>query len=176
MQDGENAEPQAQPELQPVPPPEPSPTDITWQASEYLHHEKDYTWTLLLVAITAFLAVAAYYLLENWLSAAVIVLASVALGIYAHRKPETLTYTLTNDGLHIADKFYAYDQFRSFSLIDEGSIKSILLEPLRRFMPPLSIYFDPQDEERITQRLSGSLPLKQRQLDYIDRLFKKLRF
>jgi len=149
---------------------------VSWEASEYLHHDKDYMWMVLLIAVTAFLSAAAYFLLKDLFSVAVIVLLAIAVGIYAYRKPKTLSYQISDDGLHISGRLYPYEQFQSFSIVDEGAVHSIYFEPLKRFMPPISIYYDQENEAHIQEVLSANLPFRQRQLDFTDRLFKRLRF
>ena len=151
-------------------------TAVSWEASEYLHHDKDYVWTLLLVAITSFLAALTYFLIEDMFSILVIILMAVAIGIFGHRKPRTLTYQIGQAGVVVSGKVYEYDKFKSFSIIDEGAIKSIMLEPIKRFMPTMSIYYAQADEDRISEVLSSYLPYREKQLEPIDRLFKKLRF
>jgi len=149
---------------------------VSWEASEYLHHEKDFVWMTLLIAVTFFLAVVTYFLIEDVFSVAVIVLMAVAMAVYGYRKPRTLTYQINSEGVIVSGRLYEYDKFRSFSIIDEGAVKSILLEPLKRFMPPMSIYYAPDDEDKISEVLSAYLPYRKRELAFVDRLFKKLRF
>jgi hypothetical protein len=48
--------------------------------------------------------------------------------------------------------------------------------PLKRFMPPLSLYMDPADEEKIVDVLADYLPVEQREQDPIDKLMRRLRF
>jgi hypothetical protein len=43
-------------------------------------------------------------------------------------------------------------------------------------MPPISAYFAPKDEERITKILGNYLPYEERKLDNVERLSRRLRF
>ena len=151
-------------------------SSISWDASEYLHHDKDAGWAMVLVSVAVLLSVASYLVLKDVFSVIVIVLMMTAVGVYGFRKPRTLNYHVSEQGLAIGERQYTYDNFRSFSVVDEGSVKSILFEPLKRFMPAISIYFEAKDEEKIKEVLSAYLPYKQRNLDLVDRVFQKLRF
>jgi hypothetical protein len=58
----------------------------------------------------------------------------------------------------------------------EGAFSSIVLVPLKRFSPLTSIYYAPQDEERITAMLAAHLPYEERKHDPIDKLMQRIRF
>jgi len=151
-------------------------TSVSWEASEYLQHDKDYLWLLMLIVVTALLSSLSYYLLSDVFSVAIIVLVAFTLAIYAYRKPRTLSYQINDEGLRVAERLYGYDQFSSFSIIDEGAVRSIYFEPIKRFMPPITIYYDQTNEEHVREVLANYLPYRERKLDLVDRLFKKLRF
>ena len=151
-------------------------SSISWEAAEYIHHEKDFTWTLLLVAGAMFFAALTFFILKDVFSVIVISMMALAVGFYGHRKPKNMTYQIGERGILIAGKVFHFDSFKSFSVLNEGSVKSIQLESMKRFVPPLSLYFPPEDEEKITDFLSNFLPYKKTQLDSVDKLFKKLRF
>jgi hypothetical protein len=78
--------------------------------------------------------------------------------------------------LRIRQKIYPYAMFKSFTVVDEGAFSSVLLLPLRRFMPALAIYYDPEDETKILNMLSQHLPLDQTHNDPIDRFMRRIRF
>ena len=99
-----------------------------------------------------------------------------AFGAFAARKPQELKYRLDNSALHVGDRSYLYSQFKSFTVIEEGLIHSIMLMPLQRFMPPLSVYYAPEDEDKISEALSSYLPYEDRKQDFIDKLMRKVRF
>lgn len=149
---------------------------VQWSASEYVEHEKDSMWYLLLFAggitLTAFI----YLVTRDILASSVVLLAVISIGIFAKRKPETKNYSVDDKGLQIGDKKYNYSQFRSFSVVEEGAIDSIWLKPLKRFAPAVIIYFAPEDEEKIIEVLSNFLPHEDRKLDPIDRFSKRVRF
>ena len=63
-----------------------------------------------------------------------------------------------------------------FLVIQEGGVESIWFTPLKRFMPMVSIYFDPEDGDKIADILSEFLPFENRELDPVDRLMHRIRF
>jgi hypothetical protein len=181
-QDQQSEEPASQwqfrdegsPESQPTVPERLDPVD--WTASEYIAHEKGLSWYVLLgLAIVAFAAIV-YGVTGELISSVVIVVMGIAFGAFAARQPQELNYSLDNDALHVGGRSYGYSQFKSFTIVDEGPIHSIMLMPLQRFMPPLSVYYAPEDEDKIANALSSYLPYEDRKQDVVDRIMRKVRF
>jgi hypothetical protein len=149
---------------------------VTWTASEYIAHEKAGNWYVLLALAVFVLAAVVYFLTKEVVSTVVIIIMGLAFGTFAARKPQELTYVLDNTALTVGNKAYPYSQFKSFTVLEEGAIHSIMLMPLQRFMPPLSVYYDPKDENKIAEALSSYLPYEDRKQDAVDRLMRKVRF
>lgn len=149
---------------------------ITWTASEYIAHHKTATWYVTLVIIAVAAAGLAYFATKDWITGVSIILIALVFGLSAARKPRVLEYRLDNRGLKIAQKSYSYGIFRSFAVIDEGAFSSIVFMPLKRFMPMVTIYYAPEDENRIVQIIADHLPIEQRKHDAIDALLHKIRF
>ena len=149
---------------------------VTWAASEYIEHERNARWYILLAIITAGLAAAIYFLTKDIFATTIIAIVGIIVGVFAGRKPRQMKYELSSSGLRIGEKSYPYSLFRTFSIIKDGAINSINLTPIKRFMPPISAYFAQKDEERITKMLGNYLPYEERKLDSIDRLSRRLRF
>jgi hypothetical protein len=150
--------------------------EIVWSASEFVSHQKGASWYLLLALTAVALALVVYLLTRDTVSVIIIILVALILGIAAVRKPRVLNYQLNGAGLTIGQKFYAYHEFKSFAVMEEGAFSSITFVPLRRFMPPISIYYDPEDEMRIIEALSEYLPMEHRTRDAVDSLIKHIRF
>lgn len=149
---------------------------VIWTASEYISHEKNASWYLVLGVAVVLAAAATYLLTQELVSSVVIVIMGAAFGAFAARKPQELSYVLDNTALRVGPRAYPYAQFKSFTVLEEGPIHSIMLMPLQRFMPPLSIYYDPSDEDKIAEALSSYLPYEDRKQDMVDRLMRKVRF
>src|SRR5579862_2092888 len=147
----------------------------SWEALEYIDHPHGAGWYLALVLITAALAAAAYLTLKDRVATGTIVVVGIIVGIFASQKPHRAKYEISPAGLSVNGKLYGLGNYKSFAVIREDSLSSIYLFPLRRFMPPLSAYFEPKDEARITALLGDYLPYEDRELDAIDRLSRRLR-
>src|SRR5690606_26783783 len=106
-------------------------SEITWTASEYVEHEKDAIWYLIMSGVSLVAVGAVFLVTRDWLTVATIALAILVIGIYAGRKPLNKDYSIGESGLKVGDKVYHFGQFRSFSLVDEGAINSIWLRPLK---------------------------------------------
>lgn len=156
--------------------PQSSHETVEWTASEYVAHEKSPGWYLLLSLAVLGFAAAVYFITDELVSSIVIIIMGIAFGAFAARQPQELHYTLDNTALHVGNRSYGYGQFKSFTIVDEGPIHSIMLTPLQRFMPPLSVYFAPEDEDKIADALSSYLPYEERRQDIVDRIMRKVRF
>lgn len=157
-------------------PPTGSTGAISWTASEFVAHQKSGGWYGLLAAGAFVVAVLIWLLTKDIVSAIVILVAALALGIFGARQPRELEYRLDDHGLTIGHKQFAYGNFRSFAVMREGAFSSIVFMPLKRFAPLTTIYYDPNDEAKIVDLLSDRLPLEERQHDPIDRLMWRIRF
>ncbi len=162
----------------PAPPPQPNPDDaamVKWEASEYVHHTKGALWLLGHIGVMLVFATIAF-ITQAWTFLILVIVMGVALGIIAFRPPNTLRYSLTSQGLQIDSKFYGFDGFRSFGIISEGALYSIMLIPSKRFLPAVSIYFEERDGEKIVDILASQLPMEHIELDAFDKLMRYLRF
>ena len=149
---------------------------ISWTASEFIEHDKGFGWFALLGVGAALMMLVTYLLTRDVVSTIIMLVVTICFGTFAVRKPRTLPYRLDDTGLHIDKRTYHYSQFKSFSLVQDGGIRSIQLTPLKRMLPPLNIYMDPTDEDRIVDALADYLPLEPHQPEMIDRLMRRLRF
>lgn len=153
-----------------------APQDVEWTASEFVAHNKGMGWYALLALGAILLAAVIYLFTRDIVSAGIILFVALLLGVAAGKKPRILHYQVNDSGLVIGQKFYPYAEFKSFAVMEEGAFSSIMFLPLKRFMPPISIYYDPEDEERIVDVLSYYLPLENRQHDAFDRMIRRIRF
>lgn len=149
---------------------------ITWTASEYIDHSRGSGWYLALIAGTIALAALVYFITKDYFATGVIAVMGVIVGVFSRQKPKQVAYELSSSGLKAGEKTYPLSLFKSFALIREGALSSVNLIPIKRFMPPLSIYFAPGDEQKIVDLLGSHLPLEESGLDAIERLARRLRF
>ncbi|MEK7059344.1 MAG: hypothetical protein AAB971_01155 [Patescibacteria group bacterium] len=165
---------------EPVPTPESNSaapvSEITWQASEFVHHDKSPSWYIALMIGSGLVAALIFWLTRDIVSVAVVIVGAALLATYGSRKPRQLDYKLDAQGVQIGQKYRVYNEFRSFSVAPEGAFSSIVFMPLKRFASITTIYFAPEDEEKIVNILSGQLPFEPYQPDAVDKLMKSIRF
>lgn len=152
------------------------PTAVEWTASEFIAHDKSAAWYLGLAAVAAILSFVIYMITKDYISVAVVIVAALLMGVYGARQPRQLQYKLDLRGVTIGGKFYPYADFRSFSVVPEGAFASIVFMPLKRFGPPVTIYFAPDDQQKIMAILGRELPFEEPRRDVIDTLLRKIRF
>lgn len=149
---------------------------IEWQASEYITREKNTLWFVLLGVVAVVLAALALFLIKDITFAILIVVMAVAVGLFARRPARDLSYRLSYDGLTINGKFFAFQDYRAFGVVQEGALYSITLLPRKRFAPGVNVYFPPDQGEQIVDMFGAVLPMEHIKQDFIDRLSEKLHF
>ncbi|MEO5498918.1 MAG: hypothetical protein ABIR46_00270 [Candidatus Saccharimonadales bacterium] len=149
---------------------------ITWQASEFVHHEKSGIWFLALLGVATVLLLVDIFLIRSWTFGALIVVMAVSAVVVARRPPRTLTYTLTPQGIRIDDKSFTFHDFKAFGVVQEGAFYSLRLVPNKRFMPMVSVFFPTELGEQIVDSIGLALPMEHIELDVIDKLVEKIRF
>ncbi len=154
---------------------EPQAPAFTWQASEYLHHDKTPMWYMVLGGITLALVVG-MVVFKQWFSIPVIVVMAAALAVYGAKKPRTLNYAVDNHGITIEGKFHPFTNFRSFAVIQDVAWHMIDLEPTQRLMPRLTVLFDSDDFQPVVSQLAAQLPEVDRAPDWTERLARYLKF
>lgn len=148
---------------------------ITWEASEYIHHQKSTIWFVSFGAIVLVLLGFAVWL-QAWTFVALIIVMAIAMLVFAVRSPRSLRYTLTAQGLQIDQRFYSYNDFKAFGILHDGGLLSVMLMPTKRFMPAITVYFAQEDGEKIVDMLGSRLPIEHYEQDPIDKFMRHLRF
>lgn len=149
---------------------------ITWTASEFIEHKKNGNWYLVLVCATVVIAGIIWLLTKDKITTATIVIVAIMIGLIGSKKPRELEYRVDNEGLHIAGRQFPFNEFRSFSVVRQGSTSGLVLLPLKRFSLLTTAYFDPSDEQKILDILSLYLPMEEGRRDIIDEIMWKLHF
>lgn len=147
---------------------------VNWEASESISHERDGLWFIGLIATVAILVIISVWL-QLWTFTALIIVMAIALAVYLRRAPRTLRYSLSYNGLHVDQQFHGFDEFRSFGILQEGDLFSVMLMPTKRFGQSLTIYFSEGEGEKIVDILGSYLPMEDLHLDLMDGILRRLR-
>lgn len=159
-----------------VPAPKPSQGTVTWSASEFIEHEKSAGWYLVFVLVVVAILGVVFLLTRDFISISLLGVLAVTFGVFASRKPRVLNYKLDSKGITIGQKFYPISLFRSFAVLEEGPFRSVNLLPLKRFMPPISLYYAPDDEQDVLSTFASLLPQEVKEPDALDRFMHRIRF
>jgi hypothetical protein len=153
----------------------PSDEPLRWQATEYIHHEKDVLWFVVFAAIVIALMAVSILVIQSLSFSILIPVMAAALIVYTRRPPRLIDYTLSGQGLFVNDQLYSFVDFKGFGVIRDGREFSIILIPTKRFKLGVSIYFPEEAGEAIVDMLGARLPMQEMHLDLFDRIIHKLR-
>lgn len=149
---------------------------VHWSAVEYINNEKGGLWFISFgLIVLALIAIDILFLHAYTFSVLVIVMA-ISVVVFSRRPARTIDYTLSgNQGLYVGERLYHFSEFKSFGLIRDRNQHSLMLIPVKRFSPGVSVYFPKEAGERIVDILGTRLPMENLKLDMIDLIVQKLR-
>lgn len=148
---------------------------LRWQGPEYIEHDRGRRWYIAFVLVTLILMAVAIFLINSWTFAILIPVMAVALFVYTRRPPTIVDYTVSRKGIHVNDRLYSYDEFRSFGVVSHAGAHSVLLVPRKRFHMGVTAYFPEEVGEALVDMLAARLPMQTHTPDTIDKLLAKLR-
>lgn len=149
---------------------------VEWEASESIQYERSRMWYLALIVIAILLAVLAVVLFKLWSFAVLIAVMLFAVLFLSSKSARQLKYRLDSSTFSVQEKQYRLDDFRAFSIVQEGSMYFIKLIPLKRFAPPIDAFFPAEHAEHIIGILSGSIPMEEYKPDLLDKYSSSFRF
>lgn len=148
---------------------------VHWQAMEYIQREKSPVWFIVFGIVFVALMIVAIFVIKSITFDVLVPIMAASLLMYVYRPPRMLDYTLSGKGLFVNDHLYPFVDFKSFGVIKDDDQFSILLVPVKRFKPGVSIYFPEEVGEALVDMLGARLPMQELKLDAVDRLIRKLR-
>lgn len=152
----------------------PQPEVVSWQAIEYLQHDKSPLWYLGFGAVViALIALSVFF--QAWTFLALIIVMAVALVVYSHRPPRMLNYVWSVKGLYINDQLHPAGEFKSFGVVQDHDHHQLMLIPVKRFRPALAVYFPAEIGEQLVDAVGAYLPMQELHLDSFDKIVRKLR-
>jgi hypothetical protein len=151
-----------------------NPNSITWTASEFIDNAKNFGWYFMFVIAALVVCVLVYIFTHSIFSSIVIFVLGITLCFVAGRKPKELDYGLDDQGIVINNIDHPFSEFKSYTLVSEGGIDHIALISVKKFTPNKTIYFEPQDRDRIISLLGEFLPLEPASKDPIGGFMKRI--
>ena len=160
----------------------PSPSDgidltepIAWNAPEGVRVQRGAVWYVLFAIVLAGLMALAILVFQNWTFAILLPIMAVALFVLSNNNPQTINYAISPKGIYIADTLHDFSEFRAFGLLHENDQHSILLLPVKRFSPGLTIYFSEAEGEKIVDMLGARLPMQEIKPDALEKLIRLIK-
>ena len=149
---------------------------IHWSANEYIYREKNRLWFVIFAIVILILIAGDIFFLRSYTFSALVVVMAISVVVFSRRPPRTIDYALSDDhGLYIGEKLYHFSEFKAFGILQEEGYNSIILIPIKRFLPGVSVYFPQEVGEKIVDIFGARLPMETAKLDVIDIIVRKLR-
>lgn len=167
------------PESQDFETPSPDRIDLTepiaWNAPEGVQVQRGKLWYVFFVIVLIGLMALAILVFKNWTFAVLLPIMAVALFVLSNKTPQIINYAISPKGIYIADVLHDFSEFRAFGLIHENNQHSILLLPVKRFSPGLTIYFSETEGERIVDMLGARLPMQEIKPDALEKFIRLIK-
>ena len=149
-------------------------TIVNWEAREFIEYKKNAGWYAGMIAVVAVLCAIAV-LIQLWTFLILVIVAAIALLTYTIRPPRMLHYSLSDKGLSEGNNLYAFEDFKSFGVLNENNHYCIMMVPRNRFGTRVRVYFPEAEGEQIVDVFGAHLPMEPVKLDLLDRLVRFLR-
>lgn len=108
------------------------PITLEWEAPEFVYRKKNMFWYVIAGTVTA-LAALDVYLMDNVLFAAFIVLCGFTLIFLAEKRPRTVSYAITRQGILMNDELRRFYEYQSFWVSERKEGNFLLLSPNKLF-------------------------------------------
>lgn len=152
---------------------------LEWQATDFYYHPKGILWYLATIIIAGLVASVPWLLSgrEDYISSGVIILAFLALIIYAGRKPQERSFALTDTRLSVQDKHFDLFTFSRYWVESFPTHTQITLVGLKRTEMPVTLYIEDQKTAKeVIERLRTLLPESNPSQNPADWLTRKIKF
>ena len=148
---------------------------LSWTTPEFAYHKKGPGWfiALALMAIVFFILA---LIMQNYIFALLILLASFLIYIQALKKPPEIKIAMSEEGITVRETLFPYRELNSFWLFEEPEIRTLNLESKKLLRPRISIPLAQQNPGEIRQILIGFIPEKKQEETLTDMLARKIKF
>lgn len=148
---------------------------LSWDAPEFLEHERDAKWYIGAAVLALGLLGYSLYT-KDWFFAVVVVIIAIVSLRYLKIKPNIKKYGITRVGIYIDERFYPFDQLHSFWVVYQPPLKILNILSTRRYLPQLTIQLEDQDPVMIKNILKKFIPEQEKRgeavMDKVSRILK----
>ncbi len=149
--------------------------EVTWEAQEYITPEKNTAWYVGLGVVVVVVILLDIFILKSITVSVLIITIAAVLIAMTVRPARMIQYRMNKDGIYIDEQLVKFSDYKAFGLFKEHDNNSILLIPVKRFLPGLSIYFPEDQGEAIVDLLARRLPNQEVKQDFMDKIVRLLR-
>ena len=149
---------------------------LSWDAPDFVHHERDVKWYIL--ASIGFLGLLSYSVyIKDWFFIIIMVVVLVGIVAYLKTTPQIKHYSLSRTGLHIGEMFYPYDILHSFWIVYNNHSQVVNIIQNKKYVPAITIRLEEQDPLVVRKILGKYIPEdSKRGENMIDWLVRRLKF
>ncbi|MBI2589474.1 hypothetical protein HYW32_00345 [Candidatus Berkelbacteria bacterium] len=149
---------------------------LAWEAPEFVYFEKSWLWVVGLLAVAAFFIIV-FYFMRDYSAMLVVALAAVVFYQQSRQKPVMVRYSIDEHGFKAGEKFYDWDQLKSFWITAKAGNPHLYLETTLKFLPVRTIHLAHVEPVELRARLRNHLPEQMTRGEiFTDRLMRWLKF
>ena len=154
---------------------------LVWQAMEYVQQSKNSNWFIAIVVGAILICTGVVFLYRSnifaMVSTILMILSMVtAVLVFSRRPPRTMQYQISGGGFTINGKQYSFSQFKAFGILQDDQLNTILLIPVQRIMPAVTLFFTNEQGEAVVDALSDRLPMQEVHETIVDSISRRLQF
>lgn len=148
---------------------------FSWQANEGVQVRRGIWWYVGFGVVALALMALAIFVFKSITFAILIPVMAVAVILLSSKAPRVINYSISPKGIYVADKLYDYSEFRAFGVVQDPAYLSIIVLPVKRFSPGLTLYFGEEEAEQIVDMLGARLPMQEVRIDTLEKLIRLIR-
>ncbi|MDD4351397.1 MAG: hypothetical protein PHU71_00225 [Candidatus Gracilibacteria bacterium] len=147
-----------------------------WETFVSPHHSRGLWWHVGVGIITLGLVAYAVFYEESWSMAAVMGLLGLMVFLYSKEAPRKVSITISEAGVDFDNKFYSYQDCKSFWILQEGSYQALCLD-LAKSRKTLTLPLEEISPDEIRELLLKHLPENSKGHElFVDKWARRLKF
>lgn len=148
---------------------------LEWSIEDNKPDHHNTTWYIIL-GVIGFAIILAAILTQVWVLIPLGILVPWAITIYANRGIGDHTYQLETYSFSIDGKSHAYQDYKSFFIVENANVATFELIPNQRFGQLATIHAGSDDAEDVVEILASVLPESEPQGYVGESFFRRLKF
>lgn len=149
---------------------------ISWQAPEFIFHEKSADWFWAVIIITTALVVGAI-LIKNFLLGLLVGVSGFSILMYGAKRPSVINFSISNQGIQVGGKSYLFENLEYFWVdYSPPHKKQIILESSKLLMTHIIIPLGDTDPDFVREILLQHIKEKRIEESFSETISKFLKF